>query len=108
MAIPVLSSEEYPVNCFAQTKFPEESSFKIKTSSSLAVSDVSESEAGPGSKSEVYLKFPVVYTLPDASNAIPVPLFQPYPLNCFAQRKFPELSSLEIKTWLLEAMEVKL
>jgi hypothetical protein len=59
---------EVPPIRFAKTKLPNESSLLTKTSVSPA--EVRLFVPGPGSKSASSLKPPVVYTLPEASNAI--------------------------------------
>ena len=93
-AMPKLS--ELPM-LLAQTKLPLLSSLETKTSELPLL--VKLKVPGPGSKSAVVLRnWPVVWTLPLPSTAMPKPKSKPVPPMLLAQTKLPSLSSLETKT----------
>ncbi len=82
-------------------KFPEASNLEINTSGLFT--GVKFTIAGPGSKSAVPPKKPIVITLPEASKAIEDAKAPPTPENCLTQTKLPEASNLEMNTSLLPA-----
>src|ERR1043165_9847621 len=81
MAIEYPASFHVPPIVFTQTKFPDASNLEIKISENPF--EVTGNIPGPGSKSTVPLKAPVMYTLLRASVVIEWPYSYELPISTF-------------------------